>query len=138
MKTRFAILLVTLVAALGACAANEERKEETEAIDDFISANELEDARVISLRQMETYRHEMLGDYYALVSTKNGEYLVKFFMRCFEFEPSKPRPDVRRNANALIAGEDTIRGCRIEAVYPIDTGQRDELRQMVDGATGGK
>ena len=135
MKTRFAILLIAL--ALGACATNERRQQETQAIDDFIVANELEDTRRISLHPMETYRHETLGDYHALVSTRRGDYLVTFFMRCVEFSPAAPPPDVRRNANEVVAGEDTIRGCRIEAIYPIDAGQRDELRQIVDGAPGG-
>ena len=132
MKTRFAILLIAL--ALGACSTNEERQQETQAIDDFIVANELEDTRKISLQPMETYRHEMLGDYHALVSARRGDYLVKFFTRCLEFRPSAPPPDVRRNSNEVVAGEDTIRGCRIEAIYPVDAGQRDELRQIVDGA----
>ena len=130
MKTRFALLLVAL--ALGACAANEGRQEETEAIDDFIGVNALEEMRSVSLRPMETYGHEMLGDYHALVSTRGGDYLVRFFMRCVERDFSAPRPDVRRNPNELVAGEDTIRGCRIEAVYRIEAGQRDQLRQMME------
>ena len=128
MKIRFVVLL--LVVGLGACANSEERRQQTYAINDFIEVSELETVNTISLRFKETYRHEMLGDYHALVRTADGDYLVTFFARCVDYEAAAPRPDRRRNTNMLAAGEDTIRGCRIKSIFPVDAAQRDELREL--------
>lgn len=130
MNARFAPLMLALTLALTACAANEERRQQVEAVDDFVKVNELESARSIALRNRESYDHEMLGDEYALVETRGGWHLVRFTMRCTSFYDNRPDPDIRRNAGMLAAGEDTIRGCRIKDIYPIDEAQAEELRQI--------
>jgi len=119
----FAILSACCLFA--ACAAQEEKPD---AIADFIKVNQLE-----SVSQIKTFHQldlTVLNDDYVVVQTKSGTYLVSYVTRCIEGPSGRPAPDIRRDAHVLQARVDTLRGCRIDAIYVIDETQVEELREI--------
>ncbi len=119
----FAILSVCCLAA--GCAAQEEKPD---AIADFIKVNQLE-----SVPQIKTFHQldlTVLNDDYVVVQTRSDTYLVSYVTRCIETPSGRPAPDVRRDAHVLQARVDTLRGCRIDAIYAIDETQVEELKEI--------
>ena len=119
---------------LGACAANEE-EEGPDAIDDFIEVSELEEVTVI--RSYDRFDRVGLNSRYVILKTGKDLYLLAYYGRCSVIPGQQPRPDVRRDANAIYAKSDTFHGCRIEAMYPISAAQAGELVEM-GRAPGGR
>lgn len=124
-----ALLLLTVSTLLVACASSseDERDEET-AFVDFIEINELESVDVI--RTMDQLSSILLNDEYVIVSSGRKDFLVEYYTRCIEEFDGRPKPDIRRNARAIYAKADTYRGCRIKAIYALEAGHVDELRQL--------
>jgi hypothetical protein len=122
--------LIALALAATSCATNSEDNL-SQAIEDFIVVGELEEADQI--RHRTTVHYEELNDRYLIAKTRHDEYLVKFVRRCVELRDNmKITPDVRYEANVIRSGFDTIRGCRIAEIYPINKGQSAELRSLGD------
>ncbi len=130
----------TLAAAafltLAACATEIEPDPVLEAFEDFIAVGELESTNEIRYRT--DLHHEYLNEHYVLLKTRREQYLVKFDRRCSELNDQFfVKPDYRREANVIRARFDTIRGCRIDKIYPVNDGQAEELKSLGDapGAT---
>lgn len=131
--TRTAV--ITLVAAaLAACAApgDTEAPREELAIVDFIEVNEL--AELDKIRTMETLTAKDVNDTYVIVSTRRQDYLLEYFSRCYPRDDGRIEPDIRRDSRALYPGVDTFRGCRIKALYELEPGQAEELREIARAA----
>ena len=107
-----------------------------QAFEDFIEVGELEDTKEIRYRT--DIHYEYLNEHYVLMKTRREQYLVKFARRCSELNDQfTVRPDYRREANVIRARFDTVRGCRIDKIYPVNDGQAEELKSLGDapGAT---
>jgi hypothetical protein len=121
------IKLIIVCALLGACAA-QPQQDQSDAVKDFIEVNELTEVSVI--RTMKQYEYDRLSDGYVIVEANRKFYLVQLFGRCREISDTEVSPDFRRDSKALRAGEDTIRGCRIQKIYPIEDVQAQELENI--------
>jgi len=124
-------LLVSCV-VLAACAStgesDESRREAATAVRDFIEVNELES--LTSIRTSDTLALHDLNDTFILVSTKRQSFLLEYYSRCYQYTDGGVAPDVRRDARRIYARADTMRGCRIKALYSLEPGQADELREI--------
>jgi hypothetical protein len=99
------------------------------AVRDYIEVGELED--VDHIRTFSRDSMEYVSDYYILYKARTSEYLIEFRRICREFRENRAvAPDRRYDYNRLRAGEDTIRGCRIDKIYPLTTAQADEMRNL--------
>lgn len=121
------VFLATLVSACAAPGDPEEPREES-AIVDFIEVNEL--PQVDKIRTMEQLTARDVNDTYVIVSTRRQDYLLEYSSRCYRRDDGRVEPDVRRDSRALYPGMDTFRGCRIKAMYELEPGQADELRDI--------
>ena len=121
------VFLATLVSACAAPGDPEEPREES-AIVDFIEVNEL--PQVDKIRTMEQLTARDVNDTYVIVSTRRQDYLLEYHSRCYRRDDGRVEPDVRRDSRALYPGMDTFRGCRIKALYELEPGQADELRDI--------
>ena len=127
----FKIALTAMIAtALGACAAPREDPVQ-QAIDDFVVVSQLEE--VDQIRHRDQLHYEALNDYHVILKDRKNSYLVRFNRRCVELRDRLTiTPDIRHEAHVLRSRFDTIRGCRIEAIYPINEGQVEELKSLGD------
>ena len=123
----YATLVVLMLLAACATTGQEER---INAIKDFIEVNELEKVDVIRTFFDQPDQH-VLNDRFVIVSTRREQYLLEYPYPCRD-DPltRRPKPDVRRDSNAIYAGSDTFRGCQIRAIYPITEDQAEELKNM--------
>jgi len=129
-------LLIVSALILVSCAATNHQDAHVQAIEDFIHVGELEAASEI--RHYEQTHHEYLNDHFVFLTTRREQYLVKFVRRCIELrDNTRIKPDIRREAHVIRAKFDTIRGCRIESIYPVNEGQVEELKSLgnVPGST---
>lgn len=122
-----AILLTLASALLLACAA-QQATDTTTAVRDFIAVNELGEKNTI--RITDQYSYSALNDTHIILTTRREHFLVQFRRRCRELEDSWATPDIRYDHNKLRARFDTIRGCRIEKIFPIDQAQAEELTHL--------
>ena len=123
-------LPVVVALFLVACAAPNEkdgRREDT-AITDFIEVNELE--ALDAIRTIDQLVARKVNDTYYIVSTRNQDYLLEYYSRCVRRFDGGVEPDRRQDSRALYPRIDTFRGCRIKAIYAIEPGQADELRNI--------
>lgn len=120
--------VAALIAGLfvAGCAANDDKRPDP--VEDFIKVNELEETREI--RSFDRLDLTVLNDYYVIVGSRADFYLLRYFSRCRELPSGRVAADVRRDANVIRAGADTLRGCRIKSIYAIDEAQAEELRQI--------
>lgn len=129
------ISAVLLTALLSGCAAPREDTYQ-QAIEDFVAVSELEEASEI--RHRDQLHYEVLNDHHVILKDRKKSYLIRFIRRCVELRDNLTiTPDVRYEAHVLRSRFDTIRGCRIAAIYPINDGQVEELKSLGDapGAT---
>ena len=128
-RTRTAALAIMAI-AVAACAAPGERDEPDEGspIVDFIEVNEL--PQVDKVRTIEQLTARDVNDRYVIVSTRRQDYLLEYYTRCYRRDDGRVEPDVRHDSRALYPGTDTFRGCRIKAMYELEPGQAEELREI--------
>lgn len=115
---------------LAACATPgepEERREES-AIADFIAVSELDS--VDAIRTMDQLSSKKVSELYVVVSTRRDDFLIEYFSRCVRRFDGRVEPDVRQDARALYPRIDTFGGCRIKAIYALEPGQADEVREI--------
>ena len=123
---RYAILFVLMFLAACASTGQEER---VNAVKDFIEVNEL--ATADAIRTFDQLGQHVLNERFVIVSTRREQYLLEYPYPCRDDPMTRrPKPDVRRDSNAIYAGSDTFRGCQIRAIYPITEDQAQELKNM--------
>lgn len=131
MRVRtFGVLLVAAAVLLAGCMSARERPRTDEAIEDFISAAELEELDKIRTRG--DYNIRYLTDRFVIVETRDEEALVRFTSLCREIDQLPVRADIRYDDKALRARFDTIRSCRIAKLYALHPGQAAELEYIAD------
>lgn len=123
-----ALLVASML--LAACAASDETEDRSEqtAIADFIATNELEAVKAV--RTMDQLSSSDVSDLYIIVSTRREEFLLEYYSRCTRRFDGRVEPDVRQDSRALYPKIDTFRGCRIKAIYALQPGQADEIRDL--------
>ena len=131
MKTTLSVVALVLIAG---CASQDEqetlsRQDVTQAVQDFIEVRELE-----SLDQLRSGTNDgwtAVGDQFVIYKGRRDEYLVEFARRCHElYDNSRITPDKRWDSNVVRARFDTIRGCRITAIYALDEAEVVELKNI--------
>lgn len=128
MTERIMVFFVLLVIALQAGCAAQQDPRVSNAVEDFIAVAELEERDKIRTRM--GFSLDYLSQRFIIVETRDGEFLVRFRRRCRELNQVPLKPDIRYDDSALRPGIDTIRGCHIGAIYAIEPGQADELRNL--------
>ncbi len=115
---------------LAACAASDEKEDRREqtAIADFIATNELESVKAI--RTMDQLSSSDVSDLYIIVSARREDFLLEYYSRCMRRFDGRVEPDVRQDSRALYPKIDTFRGCRIKAIYALQPGQADEIKEL--------
>jgi hypothetical protein len=125
-------LTLALTAALfvAACETTGQLASQ-QAVEDYVAVSELEDVAEVRYRQQLSQRY--INDRYILLQNRSGKYLVEFVTRCIELRDNmRITPDIRHDANVIYAKFDTIRGCRIKKIYPVNDGQAQELTTLGD------
>ena len=131
-----AALFVTTLAMLAACAGTPEVPPETQAIRDYIEVGELQE--VASIRTRSTDRWTEATSYFALYESHEGPVLLEFAHLCREMhDRSTVTPDRRYDHNVMRSREDTLRGCRIRAMYPLTEAQALEIEALANPADTG-
>lgn len=132
---RLLAIVVTLLAA-GACAPLSDKLgpgKELEGVRDFVVASELQE--VNQIRMNEQLKFLYVNDYYVIVPTRRGDYLLEFRGRCTELRRlrwTSDMVDFRIHSRILYSDFDTIRGCKIGKIFPLTEDQLEELRVLGD------
>jgi hypothetical protein len=133
MRTMTIAALVTLLAA---CAGNREIPEDTQAIRDYVEVGEI--AEVDRIRTHGNDGWSPLTHHFAMYSARDGKFLLEFASFCREmFDNSTITPDRRYDHNVMRRRIDTLRGCRIDKMYPLTEAQALEVEALVKDAAGG-
>ena len=131
MKTiifAFALLL------LAACAGQDEQEQLSsqdidQAVRDFIEVRNLESVSSMTSGNSDGWKE--LSETFIVYEGRRDEYLVEFARRCYELrDNTRITPDRRWDKNTIRAKFDTIRGCRIAAVYALDETEATELKNI--------
>lgn len=125
------IITLLSLALLAGCAAQDEKStaDTTQAVRDFIELRELE-----AVDQMRTSQNDgwtVIDDRFILYRARNDTYLVEFTRRCHELrDNSRITADKRWDNNFIRARFDTLRGCRIAAIYGLTEEEIVELQNI--------
>ncbi|NIL93992.1 MAG: hypothetical protein GTO71_06015 [Woeseiaceae bacterium] len=131
MRTLFTTIAVVLLAG---CAAQDEQEDASsqdidQAVRDFIELRELESLDALVSGSNDGWRE--ISDYFILYEGRRDTYLVEFVRRCFELrDNTRITPDERWDKNRIRARFDTIRGCRIAAIYALDETEAAEVENI--------
>ncbi|MGB5165056.1 MAG: DUF6491 family protein [Woeseiaceae bacterium] len=124
------VLVFSAMLLLVACETTGQLASQ-QAVEDYVVVSELEDVADVRYRQQ--LRQRYINDRYILLENRSGKYLVEFVTRCVELrDNTRITPDVRHETNVIYAKFDTIRGCRIKKIYPVNDGQAQELTTLGD------
>ena len=130
------ISLPVLLALLTACAGTSEIPSDVQAVRDYVDVGELQEVDRIPTHSSDAW--SPLTDYYALYEGRNGKFLLEFARMCRELtDNTRITPDRRYDHNAMRRGIDTLRGCRIDRMYPLTEAQAQEIEALVKSAGGG-
>lgn len=125
------IALLTAALALSACAArpSQELADKNLSVRDFIELRQLE-----SLPKIRTDGNsgwETITTSFVIYRTRRAEYLFEFARPCWELEDnSRIVADERGDANEIRARFETLRGCRIAAIYALTEAEAAELANI--------
>ena len=129
------IYLPALVVLLAACTGTPEIPPDLEAVRDYVEVGELEQTDRIRTHGSDSW--SPLTDYYALYGSRDGWYQLEFARICSELtDYTRITPDHRYDHNVLRSRFDTLRGCRIDSIYPLTEAQKQELEALVKSYGG--
>jgi hypothetical protein len=120
-------------AALLTACATPYNPQETEAVRDYIVANQLPEVDEIYLVRSESYSY--VSDEYVMMPTSRGDYLVEFARPCRDLRRldfTSEMVDRRTHGNRIQARYDTIRGCWIQTIYQLSDEQGKEILSLGD------
>ncbi|MEM9333272.1 MAG: DUF6491 family protein [Pseudomonadota bacterium] len=133
-------LLLPFIAAalLTACSSTSPPMPSNAAVEDFIAAADLDETR--SLRRRSADSWEAINEKYVLYTARREHYLLAFKRECPALVEGlncrgmsgtvRGCVDIRTGTNDLRAGFDTLRGCVISEMYPVNEGQAIELKNL--------
>jgi hypothetical protein len=118
---------------LGGCAAEPLYvPPSNQRVADFVAASDL--SQVDRIRKSNSDAWSYVNDRY-IMYLGSREYLVEFRDNCADLDDNAWVPaDYIHDHRYLRARVDTIRGCIIEKIYPINRAQRSEIRQLARGS----
>jgi hypothetical protein len=128
-------LVLILLAALAACAAQEETvtQDAEQAIRDFIAVHQLAETEQVRTANDDSWTE--IDKKFVLYEARNEVFLFEFSRRCHELDELPVVPDTRHSGNAVRARFDTLRGCRIARIFLLTEGEVAELSNI--GASPG-
>jgi len=127
------VTLLLLTACTNSGGTVTAKGKELEAVRDFVVAVELEEVHMI--RRWEQLKYLYVNDYFIILQTRRGDYLVEMRSRCAVLQSRKwtsDMIDLRTTTRILYADFDTIRGCGIGTIYILPEAQLEELRVLGD------
>ena len=129
MKNALTLILSAALLLVGCETTGQLASQQ--AVEDYVAVSELDDVAQVRYRQQLSQRY--INDRYVILENRNDKYLVEFATRCIELRDNmRITPDIRHEANVIYAKFDTIRGCRIKQIYPINDGQAQEITTLGD------
>jgi hypothetical protein len=136
-RTKTAAAVLALVAFVAACAGTPETPPDTQAIRDYVEVGELQE--VGELRT--TFGRDEwapLTRHFVIYTGRDGQFLLEFSYPCREmFDNTTITADKRYDRFIMRRGVDTLRGCRIDKIYPLTEAQAQEIEALVKTAGGG-
>ncbi len=127
------ISLVGLLALVAACAGTPEIPAATQAVRDYIEVGEL--GQVDRIRTHGRDEWAPVTNYFAMYKGHDGRFLLEFRRVCREmFDNTRVTADRRYDHNVMRRGIDTLRGCRIDRMYPLTDAQAEEIKALVENA----
>lgn len=130
------VILAAWVPLVAGCAGTPEVQPGTQAIRDYVEVGELPEVDRIPTRAQDSWAP--LTENFAVYKARDGRYLLEFSQRCREmFDNTRVTPDRRNDYNQMNRGLDTLRGCRIDGMYPLTEAQVQEIEALLKAAGGG-
>lgn len=122
------LMLLATVLIVG-CAQTETTQESSaiskeKSFEDYIEVSELKELG--SARTSDQAQYRVVSAEHVIIEDHKTFVLAKL-QRCKKFGGGGATHDARHDPNTIRARFDTIRGCRIEALYVLDVGQAEEL-----------
>lgn len=113
-----------LALAIAGCAAQDEQPELTDpSIEETrVYLETVKPKRISWIRYQEPLRYTVINNQFVILDLQTGRYLVETEKFCQPLTATTPHSDMRdqrRMRGRLRAGADTIRSCRIEAIYEL-------------------
>jgi hypothetical protein len=127
---RTGIILISISAALGACAADPVYTPPADqTVRDYVTAAQLEE--IYELRKGDRDTWQYVTDRYVIYRSRMDDYLLEFKGSCDRLTDNSALPpaDVIHDHRNLRAS-DTFRGCIVDRIYAISNDQRVELRNL--------
>ena len=123
------LTILGIAIALGACATEPLFVvPSNQSVDDYVATSRLPEADDIRKSNKDSWQY--LNDRYVIYSG-NDYYLIEFRTNCREIGDNSWIPvDYIHDHRNLRAGENTIRGCIVQKIYPLTSNQRNELRHL--------
>lgn len=124
------IIPLFAAALLSACAATEDTvgKDQEQAVRDFIAVRQL--AEIDRVHTSNDDHWTELDPHFLIYKTRRGDFLVEFSRACYELAENIVVADRRWDHNAMRARFDTIRGCRMAAIYALTEAEVAELEAI--------
>ncbi len=133
MKTSTLLASLALVAA---CAGTPETPPDTQAVRDYVEVGEL--AQVDRVRTHGNDGWRPVTQHFVLYEGRDGHFLLEFTRVCREmYDNTSITADRRYDHNVMRRGIDTLRGCRIDKMYPLTEAQVLEIEALVETAGSG-
>ena len=99
-----------------------------QTVADYVAVSQLESVGQIRKGNKDSWQY--VNDRY-VIYRGNHDYLVEFRHNCGDLTDNAWVPaDYIHDHRNLRAGQDTIRGCIVQKIYPITSSQRAELRNI--------
>jgi len=133
MKT---ISLLASLALVAACAGTPETPPDTEAVRDYVEVGELAEVDQVRTHFNDGWRP--VTRHFVVYEGRDGPFLLEFTRVCREmYDNTTITPDRRYDHNVMRRGIDTLRGCRIDKMYPLTDAQVLEIEALAKSARGG-
>jgi len=130
------ILFLASLALVAACAGAPGIPADTEAVRDYVKVGEL--GQVDQIRTHGSDAWTPVTRHFAMYKARDGHFLLEFTRVCREmYDNTTITPDRRYDHNVMRRRFDTLRGCRIDGMYPLTEAQVLEIEALVKTAGSG-
>ena len=130
------LILAVSPALFAACAGTPEIPPDTQAIRDYIEVGELPQTDQMRTGGRDEWSAQT--KHFAIYRGREGPVLLEFRQTCREmFDNTTITADRRYDQYIMRTGVDTLRGCRIDKMYPLTEAQVQEIEALVKSAGAG-